>query len=141
MTDAEIIEGLRRIGAEAAPAPPNFVRDLMKKIREDKGEGSMHDPDICRHLNTEREWTIRFEFTEEGQSEAAALGNIECTLNEAAMSLDNNRLLKLLKECQIVTDGGTQSYSRCCDCGQLWTKEMPVTEEDVTANTQAHQPD
>jgi hypothetical protein len=38
MTDAEIIEGLRRIGAETEKAPPNFVHDLMRKIREDRGE-------------------------------------------------------------------------------------------------------
>ena len=32
--DVALIEGLRRLGAEAAPAPPNFVNDLMARVRE-----------------------------------------------------------------------------------------------------------
>jgi len=36
VTDEELIEGLRRLGAETPPKPlpPNFVRDLMKKVRD-----------------------------------------------------------------------------------------------------------
>ena len=92
----------------------------------------MHDPDICRHLNTHREWVIQFEFIGVGESEEAALGDIELKLNEGS---------RLLKENQIVTDGGTQSYIYCRDCGKILTKEISTTKEDVTANTQAHQPD
>lgn len=115
----------------------------------------MHDPDICRHLNTHREWVMQFEFIGIGKSEEAALGDIELRLSEgswweARKSLWQRRgiretsqpsIARLLKENQIVTDGGTQSYLCCRDCGKIWTKEISITKEDVTANTQAHQPD
>jgi hypothetical protein len=105
----------------------------------------MHDPDICRHLNTHREWVIQFEFIGVGESEEAALDDIErmivllrtCGIRETSQP----SIARLLKENQIVTDGGTQSYLCCRDCGKMWTKEISITKEDVTANTQAHQPD
>jgi len=102
----------------------------------------MHDPSICRHLNTQREWVIQFEFVGVGRSEMAALGDIERKLNEGSWrEASEPSIGKLLGENQIVTDGGTQSYLCCRDCGKTWTKEMPVTKEDVTVNTQAHQLD